>query len=148
MLEAGIETRPTLLDIVSDYSANKRTTLGNYKVLSSNSSVRLFTFYTLPDSRVLNSFEELCIMRTAAVNSFARVLNPHGGVYIYIYIYTVFLYDMYIYIYIYAVFLYDIVIVYWVRVLGHLSSYSQRFGRCILQQVYHFGLNPLFNPQG
>ena len=30
--------------------------LGNYKVLSS--SVRLFTFYTLPDTRVLNSFEE------------------------------------------------------------------------------------------
>ena len=30
--------------------------LGNYKVL--NSSVRLFTFYTVPDTRVLNSFEE------------------------------------------------------------------------------------------
>ena len=53
--------------------------LGNYKVLcnsnsnsssssrssssrSSSSSVRLFPFYTLPDTRVLNSFEELCIM--------------------------------------------------------------------------------------
>ena len=41
----------------------------------------MFTFYTLPDTRVLNSFEELCIMRAAAVNSFARMLNPHGGVY-------------------------------------------------------------------
>ena len=44
-------------------------------------------FYTLPDTRVLDSFEELCIIRAAAENSFARVLNPHGGAYIYIYIY-------------------------------------------------------------
>ena len=58
--------------------------LGNYKVLCSNScsSVRLFTFYTLPDTRVLNSFEELCIMRAAAENSFAGVLNTHEGGYI------------------------------------------------------------------
>ena len=64
--------------------------LGNYKVLCSNSSssVSLFTFYTLPDTRVLNSFEELCIMRAAAENSFARVLNPHWGAYIYIYIWS------------------------------------------------------------
>ena len=44
-------------------------------------------FYTLPDTRVLNSFEELCIIRVAAVNSFARVLYTHGGAYIYTYIY-------------------------------------------------------------
>ena len=55
--------------------------MANYKVLCSNSSsssssVCLFTFYTLPDTRVLNSFEELCIMRAAAENSFTRVLNP------------------------------------------------------------------------
>ena len=58
--------------------------LGNYKVLccNSSSSVRLFTFYTLPDTRVLSSFEELCIMRVAAENSFTRVLNPHVGAYI------------------------------------------------------------------
>ena len=31
-------------------------------------------FYTLSATRVLNSFEELCIMRAAADNSFARVL--------------------------------------------------------------------------
>ena len=30
---------------------------------------------------MLNSFEELCIMRAAADNSFARVLNPHGRAY-------------------------------------------------------------------
>ena len=36
---------------------------------------------------MLNSFEELCITLAAADNSFARVLNPHGGAYIYIYIY-------------------------------------------------------------
>ena len=39
-------------------------------------------FYTLSATRVLNSFEELCIMRAAAENSFTRVLNPHGGAYI------------------------------------------------------------------
>ena len=34
---------------------------------------------------MLTSFEELCIMRVAAVNSFAIVLNPQwGSVYIYI----------------------------------------------------------------
>ena len=56
--------------------------LGNYKVLcrNSRSSVRLFTFYTLLDTRVLNSFKELCIMQVAAENSFARELNPHRGV--------------------------------------------------------------------
>ena len=33
---------------------------------------------------MLNSFQELCIMRVAAVNTFARVLNPNGGAYIYV----------------------------------------------------------------
>ena len=33
-------------------------------------------------TRVLNSFEELYIMREVAENSFARVSNPHGGAYI------------------------------------------------------------------
>ena len=51
-------------------------------------------FYTLSATRVLNSFEELCIMWAAADNSFTRVLNPHGGPYILSYIY------IYIYIYI------------------------------------------------
>ena len=37
---------------------------------------------------MLNSLEELCIMREATVNSFARVPNPDGGAYIYIYIYN------------------------------------------------------------
>ena len=38
---------------------------------------------------MLNSFEELCIMRAVAVNSFAGVLNPHGAhIYIYIHILT------------------------------------------------------------
>ena len=69
--------------------------LGNYKVYfkvlcSNSSSVRLFTFYTLLDTWVLNSFKEICIMRAAAENSFASVLNPHEGAsslyYIYIYI--------------------------------------------------------------
>ena len=38
--------------------------------------------FALPDTRVLNSFKELCIMRVAAINSFARVLNPCGGAYV------------------------------------------------------------------
>ena len=44
-------------------------------------------FYTLSATRLLNSFEELCIMPAAAENSFTRVLNHHGGAYIYIYVY-------------------------------------------------------------
>ena len=46
------------LDLVTDHSANKRTTsvIGNYKVLCCNSSscVRLFIFHTLPDIRGLS----------------------------------------------------------------------------------------------
>ena len=58
------------------------------RYLFSNSSSSLcLHFYTLSATRVLNSFEELCITLAAADNSFARVLNPHGGAYIYIYIY-------------------------------------------------------------
>ena len=56
-------------------------------VVTAAATFVLFTIYTLPDIRVLNSFEELCIIWAAADNSFARVLNPHGGAYIYIYIY-------------------------------------------------------------
>ena len=53
-------------------------------------------FYILSPTRMLNSFEELCLMPAAVENSFARVLNPHGGAYI------LFRSDMlYIYIYIY-----------------------------------------------
>ena len=37
--------------------------------------------FVLPDTRVLNSLEELCITRVAAVNSFAWVLNPPSGVF-------------------------------------------------------------------
>ena len=54
---------------------------GNFKgiyVATAAASVCLYS-YTLSATRVLNSFEELCIMRAAAENSFPRVLNPHGG---------------------------------------------------------------------
>ena len=47
------------------------------RYLRRNSSSRSFTFYTLSATRVLNSFEELCIMRAAAENFFTGVLNPH-----------------------------------------------------------------------
>ena len=46
-----------------------------------------FRFHTLPDTRLLNSFEELFIMRVTPLNSFARLLTTHGGAYIHIYIY-------------------------------------------------------------
>ena len=79
------------LDLVS---ANKRTTVAkgiiryHLATVATAASVCLH-FYTLSATRVLNSFEELCIMRAAAENSFARVLNPPWeSVYIYIYIYT------------------------------------------------------------
>ena len=36
-------------------------------------------YFALPNTRVLNSLEELCITRVAAVDSFARVLNPREG---------------------------------------------------------------------
>ena len=74
------------LHLVSDHSANKRTTLAKgilrYCVATESVASVCLHFYTLSATRVLNSFEELCIMRAAAENSFARVLNPHGGAYI------------------------------------------------------------------
>ena len=49
--------------------------------------------FVLPDTGVLYSFVELCIRKVAAVNSFARELNPRkGSVYIVIYRPTVSLY--------------------------------------------------------
>ena len=72
-----------MLDVVSDRSANKRTTLAKgiirYYVAKAAATV---IFKTLSATRVLNSFEELCIMRAAAENSFAQGLNPHGWPYI------------------------------------------------------------------
>ena len=90
------------LDCVSDHSATKQTTLAKrnlryFNFRNSSSSLCLHFFYKLSATRVLNSFEELCITLAAAGNSFARELNPHGGAYIYIYIHCF----IYIYIYIY-----------------------------------------------
>ena len=56
-------------------------------LVTAAAAVCLHFFYTRSATRVLNSFEELWITLAAADNSFARVLNPHGGAYIYIYIY-------------------------------------------------------------
>ena len=74
------------LDLVSDRSANKCTTLTKgfirYYVATAVAASVCLQFYTQSATRVLNSFEELCIMWAAAENSFARVLNPHGGAYI------------------------------------------------------------------
>ena len=53
--------------------------------------------FALPDTKVLNSYEELCITRVAAVNSFARALNPppSRNVHMVIYRQTVSLYHIY-----------------------------------------------------
>ena len=48
--------------------------------------------FALPDTRVLNSLEELCIMWMAAVNSFTRVLNPLEGSGFSLFVFFVFLF--------------------------------------------------------
>ena len=63
------------LDLVSYRSASKwHTQVGNYPALCSN--FRLFTFlpYRIPECLIHS--KSFCITRVAAVNSFARVLNP------------------------------------------------------------------------
>ena len=50
----------------------------------------IYLHFTLPNTRVLNSLEEICITQVAVVNSFARVLNPReGSIYIIIHKQTV-----------------------------------------------------------
>ena len=81
------------LDCISDHLGTKQTTLAKeilryFLFLETAAAAFVYIFFnTLSATRVLNSFEELCITRAAADNSFARELNPHGGAYIYIYIY-------------------------------------------------------------
>ena len=64
-------------DCVSDHSSTKRTTLAMgilryFYFYKQQQQQPLFTFfYTLLATRVLNSFEELCIKLVAASNSFA-----------------------------------------------------------------------------
>ena len=61
--------------------------LGNFKVFlfleTAAAAAFVYIFYTLSATRVLNSFEELCITLAVAGNFFARELNPHGGAYIF-----------------------------------------------------------------
>ena len=70
-----------MLDLVSYHSANKQT-MPAWELLGIKQKLSFVYIYILPDTRVLNSFEELCIMQAAAIYSFARVLNPHRGAYI------------------------------------------------------------------
>ena len=66
------------LGLVSYHSATGHLRhLGNYNALCI--SFRLFTFFALPGAVVLDSLKELCIIRVAVVNSFARVLNRWDG---------------------------------------------------------------------
>ena len=85
------------LDCVSDHSGTKRTTLakGIFKVFLflETAASFVYIFDTLSATRVLNSFEELCITLAADGNSFARELNPHGGAYIVIHRQTVSFYQ-------------------------------------------------------
>ena len=59
------------LNIILLSQQAKHVSSVNHKALCCG--FRLFTFYTLPDTSVLNSFEELFFMRVATVNSFAWV---------------------------------------------------------------------------
>ena len=82
-LNPGSKLSNFTLDLVSDRSDNQHTTLTKgiirYYVATAAAASVYLHFYTLSATRVLNSFGELCIMQAAAENSFARVLNPHGG---------------------------------------------------------------------
>ena len=82
--------------------------LRDNKVLCSNlkSCIHLFTFYTLPDARVLDSFEELRSQVWPVVKCDIYIYT-----YIYIYIYTYIYIYIHIYIYIY-VYMYIYIYVY------------------------------------
>ena len=74
------------LDCVSDHSSTQGTTLAKgilryFYFWKQQQQPFVYIFYTLSATRVLNSFEELCITLAATGNSFARELNPHGGAY-------------------------------------------------------------------
>ena len=104
------------LDCDSDHLSTTRTTfamgiLRYFLFLARAAAAFVYIFHTLSATRVLNSFEELCITLAAAGNSFARELNPYGGAYMYIYAHThthththTYIY-IYIYICIYIVYL-------------------------------------------
>ena len=91
--DAGIENRPTLRSTVIQTTRppSGPRWLREFKVfflfLETAAATFVYIFYTLSATGVLNSFEDLRITLAAAGNSFARELNPHGGAYIYIYIY-------------------------------------------------------------
>ena len=61
-------------------------------------------YFALPDTGMVSSLEELCITLVAAVNTFARVLNPQeGSIYIVFHRQTVSLYYIYIYMAIFSI---------------------------------------------
>ena len=89
MFRAGIEAHLTfrLRDILPLSYFDDLRQLGN---LTHYVKAFVCLHFTLSDSGVLNSLEELCITRVATVDSFARVLNPReGSVYIFIHKQTV-----------------------------------------------------------
>ena len=75
-LNLGSKPAQLYVRLISIVPLSLQTNHVNSGIISS------FTFFSLPYTRVHNLFEELCIMRVAAINSFASVLNPRGGVYI------------------------------------------------------------------
>ena len=95
------------LDLISDRSATKRTTLAKriFKVftLATAAAAFVYIFYTLSTTRVLNSFEELVPYASGGRQFLRQSAQPHVCIciYIYIYIYTHTFIYIYIYMYIY-----------------------------------------------
>ena len=86
----GLKQVQLFVDLVSYRSA-----IGDIRQSRSyNACVVAFAclHFVLSDTRGLNSLEELCITRVAAVSSCVRVLNPRRGAYIGINIYIYIIY--------------------------------------------------------
>ena len=86
-LQARIETGLTLrqTDHITPQTAADLTKAGELNVYELTS---VCLHFTLPETEVLNSLEELCIARMATIDSLTKVLNALGrSIYIVIYIY-------------------------------------------------------------
>ena len=78
-LQVGMKIWLTFtLDLVSSHSAIQVTYVSS-GIITIFVLVFVCLHFTLSDTGVLNSLEELYITCVSAVNSFARVLNPREG---------------------------------------------------------------------
>ena len=85
-----LESRPTQLYVrQSIIPHTPQSTYVSLRIIKHYVAAFVCWHFALPDTREPKSFEEFCITRVAAINSFARELNPgrKEGASIYIYIY-------------------------------------------------------------